>query len=82
MLDVRANIGGQFDDTLCPLCAEDEDSQQHLLKCDALETLGTVVVQLPVYENLFEGTLDEKIAVARIIKERFDMRKKMKKKDI
>ena len=79
MLEVRANFEGQYDDKLCPLCAEDQDSQQHLLQCEVLLTPGTLVDQVPVYENIFVGTLDEKVSIARIIKEKYDMRKKMMK---
>ena len=79
MLEVGANFGSQDDDKLCPLCAEDQDSQQHLLKCEVLLTAGTLVDQVPVYENLFEGTLEEKIFTARIIKEKYSLRKKIKK---
>ena len=79
MLEVRANFEGQYDDKLCPLCAEDQDSKQHLLQCEVLMTAGTVVNQVPVYENIFEGTLEEKVSIARIIKEKYSMRKKLKK---
>jgi hypothetical protein len=38
------------------------------------------VDQVPIYENIFVGTLEEKVLIARIIKERYDMRKKMMRK--
>ena len=45
MLDVRVNYEGQHSDTLCPLCAEEEDSQHHLLVCQVLgEACQPVVV--------------------------------------
>ena len=82
MLDVRVNYEGQHSDTLCPLCDEEEDSQHHLLVCEVLGEAGQPVVvvdQPPVYEKIFNGTLDEKIYVSRIIEERFSERKKILK---
>ena len=76
MLDVKTNYGGQHTDTLCPLCEEEEDTQQHLLVCKELDSQGTLVEKLPSYEHIFEGSLDEKVYIGRILKLKFSQRNK------
>ena len=75
MLDVRSNYGGQHTDTLCPLCAELDDTQAHLLVCKELTSSGTLVDKLPEYEDIFVGCLTEKVNTARILKDSFSRRK-------
>ena len=38
MLEVKNNFKNSFDDDihLCPLCESDEDTQEHLLKCEMM----------------------------------------------
>ena len=79
MVDVRTNFEGKYSDRLCPLCAEDDDHQHHLLVCELLNQAGTIVEKIPVYKNIFEGTLEEKIYTSRIIEAKYALRKKILK---
>ena len=79
MVDVRTNFEGRYSDRLCPLCAEDDDHQPHLLVCEVLDQAGSIVQNIPVYKNIFEGTLEEKISTSRIIEAKYALRKKILK---
>ena len=79
MVDVRTNFEGKYSDRLCPLCAEDDDHQHHLLVCELLNQAGTIVEKIPVYKNIFEGTLEERIYTSRIIEAKYALRKKILK---
>ena len=79
MLDIRANYSGQHEDTLCPLCENEEDTQQHLMVCEKLCDSGTVVTSLPDYKSLFETKLKEKLYVSRLLKKHFQKRNNLLK---
>ena len=74
MLDIRANYSGQHEDTLCPLCSREEDTQQHLMVCEKLCDHWTGVSTLPEYENLFEKNIDDKIKVSRVLMSQLEKR--------
>ena len=76
MLDVRSNYPGQHTDTLCPLCTDVSDTQEHLLLCSELDTDSTVVVNLPIYEHLFGEDLEAKVSISRMLKEKFTQRQR------
>ena len=76
MLDVKSNFPGKHSDTLCPLCDEERDTQEHLLMCKELALAGAVVTNLPNYEHLFEEGLNAKVYIASILKEKLSLRKK------
>ena len=78
MLDVRSNYPGQHTDTLCPLCTDVSDTQEHLLLCSELDTDSTVVVNLPIYEHLFGEDLEAKVSISRMLKEKFTQRQRKK----
>ena len=77
MLDVRSNFPGKHSDTLCPLCDDANDTQEHLLMCMELAMAGTAVTNLPNYEELFEESLDAKVYISRLLKEKMSQRKKI-----
>ena len=77
MLDLKVNFKGKYTDTLCPCCSLEEDSQQHLLDCSKLTIDGVVVDNLPEYEQLFSEDVTEQIQIARMIKQKFNMRNKL-----
>ena len=77
MLEVRTNYSGSFNDLRCPLCKLSEDTQQHLLECPTLHEQGEVVTKTIKYSDLFSTELNTKITVARIIKSKYEKRKKI-----
>ena len=76
MLDVRTNYGDKYFLKLCPCCQETEDTQEHLLSCYILHDEGSVVDELPVYEDLFSEEIKKQIKITRILKKRFCLRNK------
>ena len=81
MLEVRTNYSGSFNDLRCPLCKLSEDTQQHLLECPTLHEQGEVVTKTIKYSDLFSPELNTKITVARIIKSKYEKRKKILRKN-
>ena len=76
MVEVKNNFKEKCLDMSCPCCGVVEDTQEHLLTCPELETDGEVVISLPDYGDIFGRNLVKQIRVARIIIERYQIRKK------
>ena len=36
MAELKVNFKGKYEDLICPLCNNDNDTQSHLFKCDVL----------------------------------------------
>ena len=79
MLDIRTNYRGQYmdSDTLCPVCAMEEDTQQHLLVCDMLCDPDSLVINVPSYDELFGDVLDKKLIISRILMQHYKKRKQL-----
>ena len=77
MLDIRTNYRGNYaeGDTLCPVCVQEEDTQQHLLVCDDLGDPNAVVKEVPSYEELFGDDLEKRLTISRILKQNYKNRK-------
>ena len=80
MIEVRNNYSGSYPDLRCPLCKSEVDTQQHLLECKKLEKEGEIVSSLINYCNIFNGKLEDKANVARILQAKFKLRKNLLKK--
>ena len=79
MIDIRGNFSNHYEDTLCPVCGEQEDTQQHLLLCDLLCESDALVPTLPEYDTLFGNNLDDKVMVSRILMSHYEKRKHLLK---
>ena len=80
MVDVKTNYGGRHTDDLCPLCKDEEDTQQHLLVCPHLDG-AEVALRAPDYEDLFREGVQPKIKISRIMHSRYAKRKVLLKKE-
>ena len=82
MLDVKCNYKGKYihSNILCPVCKKEEDTQAHILECADLNVENQIVTETIDYDKLFSDKLNDKISVAKVIKERFKRRKDNLKK--
>ena len=80
MVDVKTNYRGSNSNLLCPLCKNDQDTQEHLLTCTKLDDGNYVLTAIPNYRDLFGENLERKVTLARIIQARFKKRKAILKK--
>ena len=80
MIEVINNYSGSYPDLRCPLCKSEVDTQQHLLECKKLEKQGEIVSSLINYCNIFNGKLEDKANVARILQAKFRLRQNLLKK--
>ena len=77
MLDMKVNYQGSHNNLLCELCGKHEDSQQSLLICEKLMDPNEIVIELPVYEDLFSQDVQRQMHISSILKKKFDLRNKL-----
>ena len=80
MIEVRNNYSGSYPDLRCPLCKAEVDTQQHLLECKKLEIQWEIVSRQINYCDIFNGQLEDKANVARMLQAKFRLRQNLLKK--
>ena len=69
MFNVRNNFRNYYkqQNTVCPVCQDGEDSQEHLFKCKLIRK--TVETHGSVYEDIFSDDVDTLLKVANVLKQ-------------
>ena len=75
--EAKNNLKGKYDNLECGACGLYEEDQQHILKCKVLNKEKTI--EETKYENLLNGTVEEKLKIARKFRENFAILEKIKK---
>ena len=67
---------------LFPLCRDVDsfDNQQHLLKCTSLMNSNIILLEGPVYDDLFFNYVKKQSAVASVLLAKFTKKKELLKK--
>ena len=78
VVKVKNNLKGMFDDLKCRACGLEEETQEHvIIHCKRLNNnKGDMNVK---YEKLINGNVNEKLMIAKIFKENYEMIENMKK---
>lgn len=74
---LKVNMKGKYDSLECTACGKSEESQEHILDCAVLNEDKSL--ENCKYDKIFNGTVSEKLKVARRFKENFDILENMKK---
>ena len=73
----KENLKGIYDNLECSACGKEEESQKHIVLCEELnKEQNNKKVN---YDKIFNGTVTEKLIIAKIFKENFDILENMKK---
>ena len=75
--EVKNNLKGKYDQLECGACGLFEEDQKHILECEVLNRNKTI--QDIKYEKIFNGTVAEKLKIARIYSENFAKLEDIKK---
>ena len=75
--EVKINFRGKYDNMDCRACDMKDETQQHILECEEINK--NKMEEDIKYEKIFNGTVIEKLKVAKKFKENFDILEKMKK---
>ena len=64
-MEFSINFKGMSSDLLCPLCRQENDSQEHALSCETIAHNLTTEEREVNYSDLF-GTLEDQLKVVKI----------------
>ena len=73
---IKVNLKGKYDSLECRACEIEEENQQHVIECDELNRNKSI--EEFNYEKLFNGTVSEKLKLAKMFKENFEKLGKIK----
>ena len=73
---IKVNLKGKYDSMECRACKIEEENQQHVIECDELNRNKSI--EEFNYEKLFNGTVSEKLKIAKMFKENFEKLEKIK----
>ena len=75
MIEVADNFKTGKQDLLCKCCRKENETQQHLLYCDALLDNG-LVADFPMYEDLYSEEADKIETISHILIDKYEKFKK------
>ena len=75
--NAKMNLKGMYDNLECTACGLEEETQEHIINCTKLNE--NKLEKNVNYEKIFNGTVHEKIKVAKRFRENFDLLENMKK---
>ena len=78
MTDIKMNFKGIYDQLKCNAWEKEEESQEHIIKCEELLKRNEEVVLVPVYGKIFNGNVKEQVQIARIFQQNMNIKDKMK----
>ena len=76
-IKLKANMKSMYDSLECTACGIEEEHQQHILECSILNQNKSL--EECKYGKIFNGTVSEKVKIARKFKGNFDKLEIMKK---
>ena len=81
MLDVKSNFKNSYNETFCPLCEKENDTQQHVLECPSIISDQLVVTNDAVeYQHIYLNDVKKQAALTRFFMGVWKIRKKKTKK--
>ena len=76
--EIKTNFKGIYDSYECDACGNEEESQAHILECTKLTSMNTEVMEMPKYEKLFHGNVQDQVKIASIFKENMKAKEHLK----
>ena len=71
------NFKRKYEDLNCESCKMEEETQKHVLECTEIEKKQPELTSKVEYEKLFNGSIEEKVTIARSFKEKMKIRGKV-----
>ena len=75
--EVKVNLKGSYDYLECGACGLEEESQKHIIQCEKLNQIKRT--EEINYDKLFDGTVLEKLKIAKVFKENLKIVDQIKK---
>ena len=72
--DLKMNYQGIYDFHDCDACGIEDESQKHILECPTLISFNEENEEITEYEKIFEGTIQEKLDIARLFQKNMEIK--------
>ena len=74
LTNVKMNMNGMYDQFQCQICEKEEESQIHIYECNKIwEIRNMNMSNKPKYEMIENGNLKQKLMVAKIFYENYNI---------
>ena len=73
LTETKTNFKGLYDNYMCDLCDQEEETQEHLFRCTEI-LKRKVEIERNDYEKIFNGTIHDQILMTRIFRENMKIR--------
>ena len=77
MYGVRNNFRNKYVCTLCPLCGQVEDSQEHLFQCHVISNYRIHNIATATYEDIFSNDVECLLRVVKDVQEVIKIREEL-----
>ena len=71
------NFKKKYENLICEACKIEEETQQHVLECKEIEKQDPKIKCNIKFEKIFYGTVEDKVQIARIFKQKMKVREKL-----
>ena len=72
MTNVKANFKGKYDDLSCEICKQEDETQQHILKCEKIDKERS-----PEYNEIFGENVEKQVEIAKVFNEKIKRRNRI-----
>ena len=72
--EIKTNMKGSFYSYECDLCEEEEETQEHILKCKEIIIRKKEKDDIPTYDKIFGKKVMEQVKIARTFRENMEIR--------
>ena len=72
MTNVKANFKGKYDNLSCEICMLENETQQHILKCEKIDKEIS-----PEYNEIFGENVEKQVKIAKVFKEKIKIRNRI-----
>ena len=74
-LNLKMNMKNQYETFTCMVCLIEDETQSHVYECKEIFKLNNnKQIEIPKYEEIFNGNVHQKVIIARILKENLKIR--------
>ena len=75
--NVKVNFRGKYESFQCDVCEEEDENQEHLMKCKEINKNKNNSEKIPNYEKLFESNVENLKEIAKFFMENLEIRDKL-----
>ena len=78
--ETKMNMKGKYDSHECTACGDENESQEHVIKCNVILQMNTDYdMEVPEYEELLHGNVAQQSKISKLFNSNMKILQKLKK---